>query len=126
MAELKRLEFAKRDLEPPKPEPIELELGDMVYTARCPNYYEFIQAAQILAKLEDDPDLTQIAVLLETFFDRRDAKLIDRHSRGSDATIPLLDELLPALEALVDHYRPQIEANFKEINKRMKRPKGQR
>lgn len=123
---LKTLSYKTEDIEPGVPDPVEVEIGGNTFIARCPNDYEFYKKIlPMLRAVEADPGSFDLELLLKSFFKPADAAEIDEVASGPDATISLLGELLPCLNALADHYQPLIEARFDKMKKSISGPKGQ-
>lgn len=117
--ELETLNFATVDIEPEQPKPIKVVLGGRTYVARCPNDYEFANMVKHLAYLQDNPSSFDIGPILKSFFDNSDASSIEKHCVGSDPSIRLIADLLPCLNALAEHYKPQIENRMKTVQKKV-------
>lgn len=120
---LKVLEYTTPDIEPPVPDRVKIDIGGTVYTARCPTDFEFAELAATADSLEDG-NLMAIQPVLRAFFDTTDARDITRRSRGSNATVTLASHLAPAIEALMDHYRPLVEQRLKTMTRKLNNPKG--
>lgn len=120
-AELQVLKFKTLDLEPPKPDPILVELGGKKFEAHCPNDYEFVELMKGLRKLEDDPQSMDFKPMLESFFKPAEVREIERKMRSND--INMIGELIPAMNALAEHYGPLIQERMEEVQKRISSPK---
>jgi len=122
--ELKTLQFKTIDVEPESAERILIELGGEKYEAHCPNDYEFVELLKYLRKVEEDPSSVDVKPILHSFFRPADVKSIDRRSRDTNASIRLIAELIPALNALSEHYRPIIQDRMAAVQKKLSAPKG--
>jgi len=122
---MKKLEFKAVDIEPPKTEPVEVEMGGDIYVAHCPNDYEFIALQVDARKMESDPSAIDLTRILAAFFDRREAELIDMRMRGANARISLVGELIPCVYALMAHYKEEVTARLEDTQKKVSSPKGE-
>jgi len=123
--ELKTLEFnIGEDLEVPMPDPIKVVLGGEDFVARCPNDWEFMKMMEKAQAIEEG--LTyDIEPVLFAFFDKAQGRRIDRMLSGSNPSISLLNELKPALFALLEHYEPLIAERNKAMGQKID-PKGRK
>jgi hypothetical protein len=126
-----RLIFAARikgqpgkKVEPPKAPSVKIELAGKEYIARCPNDYEFTQIWHQMAVLRDgdfmDFDLHK---MVAPFFAKNDYREIQIRMLGDEPDISLMEELLPAMDALSEYYMPYINDRGKTANREARRAK---
>lgn len=121
--EIKTLVYKTNDVEQYQPDPINVELGGRKYLARCPNDFEFVELMAQVKKLQIDPTDLALREVLAAYFELHVVTAIVRNLRGVDATIDLTRDLLPALQALTDHYEPAVTARMEAMAKTLKAPK---
>ena len=125
---IKKISYKTKDLVPDLPETVEIDVAGKTYTARCPNDYEFYVLYTELGKYSDSllagDSVVPVTELLVSVFSLEDARDLHKRLRGEEAKVDLFADLLPALEAIFDHYEPLIKARQAVIQKQMKAPKG--
>lgn len=122
--QLEVLEFKTNNIEPHKAPDMKVPLSGEYYVARCPNEYELLQVVKQLSNAEKSSLDFDILELIQAFFNTSDARKIHRESKGSEASIDLLNELLPALGALSEHYMSFASERLKETSHKVAGPKA--
>ena len=122
--DLEVLEYETVDVEPDAAPPIKVKIGGEFYVARCPNMFEMTEIAKQLKNASKRPLEFDLSVILNSFFSDDDAYKIAEDSRGQSPKINLFHDLLPALNALGEHYLPLVEANAGRVQKQVSAPKG--
>lgn len=115
--QLKKLEVKTGEVEPTQIEPVLVELGGAEYTAYCPNDFEFALLVQQVHLIERDPLSLDISGVLESFFEPKDRYAIERRCKGKPPQIDFIREIGPTLLALMDHFKDDIEARGKKLDK---------
>jgi hypothetical protein len=118
------LKFTTKKVEPPKAPPIKVPLAGEEYVARCPNDFEFTEILRQLNAINDG-EIAEFNIdkMLAPFFSRPDYRKIQILMRGLEPEISLMEDLLPALNALMDFYDPYINDRGKTANREARRAK---
>lgn len=118
-----RFVYTTREIEPPKAPELEVELGGKTYLATCPNDYDFILIWRQMQDLQVNPYSINLREILTGFFDPIKASEIDGRCRGGRNADISYDELLAAMNWLIEQYMPYVDDRSKEANRATRRAK---